>query len=234
MPLSLIAKRSKQSRRRSNGNSRRRKYTSVTGSASLLTNVIFVAAPARRVDEMRALPGVSDVRPMRKFKKKLDRATSVLNGPAAWAALGGIANAGLGMKIAILDSGIDQTHAAFQDSTLSPPAGFPRCTTGHQEDCAYTNNKVIVARSYVRLLSAGSNPANPALDSLFGRLFAADRDGHGTGVAASSRRRANCYSGRLPPPEARSPSRAWRRRLIWATTRLPDLPVSRNSPAIRH
>ncbi len=158
----------------------------VTGSASVLSNVVFVAAPASRVDEMRALPGVADVRPMRKFRKKLDRATTVLNGPAAWAALGGISNAGLGMKIGILDSGIDQNHAAFQDSTVSPPAGFPKCTTGHPEDCAYTNNKVIVARSYVRTLSAGSNPANPALDSEPDDYSPRDRDGHGTGVAASA------------------------------------------------
>ena len=44
------------------------------------------------------------------------------------------------------------------------PAGFPKYTTGHPEDAAYTSNKVIVARSYVRLLAAGSNPANNAVD----------------------------------------------------------------------
>ena len=68
----------------------------VTGSTSVLTNCIFVTAPASRVDEMRALSGVADVRPMRRFTKKLDRAITVLNGPAAWAALGGISNAGRG------------------------------------------------------------------------------------------------------------------------------------------
>ncbi len=158
----------------------------VTSSVSVLLNAVFVSTTSDRVDEMRALPGVSDVRPMRKFKPKLDRATTVLNAPAAWSALGGISNAGLGMKIAIIDTGIDQNHAVFQDSSLAIPAGFPKCTTGHPEDCAYTNNKVIVARSYVRLLTAGTNPSNPALNSLPDDYSPRDRDGHGTGVASSA------------------------------------------------
>jgi len=162
------------------------KNIGVTGSVSILGNYLFVAAGAERVDEMRAIPGVVDVRPMRKFKKTLDRATQVLNGPAAWTALGGISNAGLGMKIGILDSGIDQNHPAFNDPTLLMPAGFPKCTTGHPEDCAYTNNKVIVARSYVRLLAAPSNPNNPAADDVPDDYSPRDRDGHGTGVASSA------------------------------------------------
>src|SRR5262249_10329018 len=85
-----------------------------------------------------------------------------------------------GVKIAILDSGIDQTHPAFQDASLAMPAGFPKCTTG---DCAFTNNKVIVARSYVSLLAAGSDPANPAADSRPDDYSARDRSGHGTAVA---------------------------------------------------
>ena len=156
----------------------------VTGSVSVLLNAIFVNATADRVAEMSAIPGVVSVRPMRKFKPKLDQATQVLNGPAAWNALGGIANAGAGIKIAIVDSGIDQNHPAFQDPSLSMPAGFPKYTTGHPEDAAYTSNKVIVARSYVRLLSAGSNPSNNAADDEPDDYSPRDRDGHGTGVAS--------------------------------------------------
>lgn len=158
----------------------------VLGSVSVLGNYIFVAGPAERVDEMRAISGVADVRPMRKFTAKLNRATSILNGPTAWNALGGIANAGLGMKIGIIDSGIDQNHPAFQDKTLPMPAGFPKCTTGHPEDCAYTNNKVIVARSYVRLLAAPVDPTNPAATSLPDDYSPRDRQGHGTGVASAA------------------------------------------------
>ena len=138
------------------------------------------------VDEMKSIPGVVAVRPMRRFKSSLNRATQLMNAPAAWAAVGGIGNAGMGIKIGILDSGIDQTHPAFQDPSLPMPAGFPKCTTGHPEDCAYTNNKVIVARSYVRLLSAGSSPSNPAVDDLPDDYSPRDRQGHGTGVASAA------------------------------------------------
>jgi uncharacterized protein (TIGR03437 family) len=156
----------------------------VFGSVSVLVNAIFVGAPASRVAELQSIPGVVGVRPVRRFKLALNRATQLMNAPAAWNVLGGPSNAGKGIKIAILDSGIDQTHPAFQDSTLPMPAGYPICTAGHPEDCAYTSNKVIVARSYVRMLAAGSNPRNPAADSMPDDYSPRDRDGHGTAVAS--------------------------------------------------
>jgi len=96
----------------------------VTGSDVTLVNAVFVIAPASRLEELKSIPGVAAVRPMRRFKPSLNRATQLMNGPLAWNALGGVANAGKGIKIGLLDSGIDQTHPAFQDSTLSAPAGF--------------------------------------------------------------------------------------------------------------
>lgn len=158
----------------------------VTGSVSVLQNALFVAAPASRVPEIQAMSGVVAVRPMRRFKPLLSRAAQQVNAPAAWTAVGGMANAGLGIKIGVLDSGIDQKHPAFQDSTLPMPKGFPLCTTGHPEDCAYTSNKVIVARSYVRYLSAPSDPKAPAADDLPDDYSPRDRDGHGTSVASAA------------------------------------------------
>ena len=35
-----------------------------------------------------------------------------------------------GIKIAILDTGIEQTHPAFQDDSLPMPAGYPLCSGG--------------------------------------------------------------------------------------------------------
>ena len=62
----------------------------------------------------------------------------------AWDLVGGQSKAGAGIKIGILDTGIDQTHAAFQDSSLAFPSGFPKCS-GSSDACNYTNTKVIVA-----------------------------------------------------------------------------------------
>jgi uncharacterized protein (TIGR03437 family) len=155
----------------------------VLGSVSVLANDIFVSAPASRVAELQSIPGVTGVRPVRRFKKALNRATQLMNATAAWNAVGGMSNGGKGIKIAILDSGIDQTHPAFQDSSLPMPPGFPLCS-GSTDACSYTTNKVIVARSYVRMLAAGSNPSNPALDSMPDDFSPRDRDGHGTAVAS--------------------------------------------------
>ena len=118
----------------------------VTGEADTLLNAIFVAVPPERAAELASLPGVSGVVALRYYKLNLNRAVTLVDAAGAWNALGGVGNAGLGVKIAILDSGIDQTHPAFQDSTLVAPSGFPICSGA---DCAFTSNKVIVARSYV-------------------------------------------------------------------------------------
>src|ERR1700693_5155000 len=131
---------------------------SITGSTKILLNAVYVTAPKERLDELKVLPGVKGVVALRWRRLNLNRATQLVNASAAWTALGGVQNAGAGIKIAIIDTGIDQTHPAFQDSSLSTPAGYPMCTGS---DCAYTNNKVIVARSYVRQLAAGSDPNNP-------------------------------------------------------------------------
>jgi len=153
----------------------------ITGSAKILLNAVFVTAPKERLDELKSLPGVKGVVALGRRKLNLNRATQLVNAPAAWTALGGVQNAGAGIKIAILDTGIDQAHPAFQDSSLEMPAGYPICSGS---DCAFTSNKVIVARSYVRQAAAGSDPGNPAADSRPDDYSPRDRIGHGTAVAS--------------------------------------------------
>jgi minor extracellular serine protease Vpr len=96
-------------------------------------------------DSLRAGPGVVSVEPSLTYALAMNRSVGVINAPAAWAALGGVANAGAGMKIGVIDSGIDQTHPFLTDNSLNPPAGFPRFDPGNQQ---FTSKKVIVARVY--------------------------------------------------------------------------------------
>jgi minor extracellular serine protease Vpr len=156
----------------------------VVSSVDTVLNAVFVATTPDRVAELRSMEGVQEVVPMRMVKPLLNRATQLMNAPAAWTALGGQGSAGQGMKVAVLDFGIDQTHPAFQDSSLSVPSGFPKCTQGHPEDCAFTNNKVIVARVYTRLIAPGSSATNPAADSRPDDFSPRDHEGHGTAVAS--------------------------------------------------
>ena len=165
----------------------------VTGSVSMLLNAVFVTASASRVEELNNMPGVAGVRPVRRGHRDVNKAIQLANAPVAWNAIGGQSNAGAGMKIAILDSGIDQTHPAFQDSSLRVPAGFPKCNA--VSDCQnFTNSKVIVARSYVPQIAKGSDPANPAADSAPDDLSARDRLGHGTAVASIAAGNSNAGS----------------------------------------
>ena len=160
----------------------------VAGAVSTVMNAIFVVAPPERLPELRSVPGVIGVMPERRVAPSLNHATALANAPAAWAqtAIGGQANAGNGIKIGIIDSGIDQTHPAFNDTGFTLPAGaWPKCNAA--SDCSnYTNKKVIVARSYVPMMAAGSNPANPAADSNPDDFSARDHAGHGTALAAAA------------------------------------------------
>ena len=149
----------------------------VHGASQTLVNAIFVRASEAEAATLRGLPGVSRVEYLPPLKRKLDRAIDLIRASAAWNTLGGQANAGAGMKIGIIDTGIDQNHAAFRDDSLSIPAGFPK---GRPEDLPYTNRKVIVARSYVAQLPfADIQPVDSRPDDITPR----DRSGHGTAIA---------------------------------------------------
>jgi minor extracellular serine protease Vpr len=60
----------------------------------------------------------------------------------AWAAVGGPANAGKGVKVGIIDTGIDQTHPCFAPAGYSYPSGFPKGVS------SLTTAKVIVAKVF--------------------------------------------------------------------------------------
>ena len=180
-----------------------RRGVPVISSVSEVLNAVFVSAPPDRIAELAAIPGVIGVRPMRQMHLTLNKATQVMNAPAAWNLVGGQSNAGKGIKIGILDTGIDQNHPAFQDSSLAFPSGFPKCS-GSADACNYTNTKVIVARSYVSLIVAGNeaDPKNPAADSIPDDYSPRDRTGHGTAVASCAAGNTNTgsvtFSGMAP------------------------------------
>ena len=138
-----------------------------------VSNTLIVDMPDNLVDQVAALPGVKRIQKARPVKMKIDHALPLHNVPQAWAAVGGMTNAGKGIKIGMIDTGIDITHPGMQDSTLQVPAGFPKVNA--DSDVAYTNSKVIVARSYAALFNATEDT-----------LSAEDVAGHGTGTAMAA------------------------------------------------
>lgn len=65
---------------------------------------------------------------------------SLIHAIEAWNQVGGGANAGAGVKVAIIDSGIDINHPCFSDE------GYPAMP--HLGDPRFTNNKVIAAKVF--------------------------------------------------------------------------------------
>jgi minor extracellular serine protease Vpr len=166
-------------------------HVPVTGSVSTVMNALFVIATKDQVSALQSIPGVKGAVQVRRYTRSLNRALSLLNAAGAWnlPGVGGAANAGKGIKIGILDDGIEQTNPMFQGFSQPMPAGFPVCGGWDQAaaQCgSFTNNKVIVARSYVKLL-AGFSPAGASPDPAVSRpddYTPSGRDGHGTAVAS--------------------------------------------------
>jgi minor extracellular serine protease Vpr len=99
------------------------------------------------------------------YPTAVDPDLDLIEAPAAWTAAGGTSSsAGEGVKVAIVDSGIDATHPCFRD------AGYPART--QLGDTSFTNNKVIVAKVF--------NNKTPS------RRYTAEAiDAHGTHVAGT-------------------------------------------------
>ncbi len=158
-----------------------RRSIRVTGSVQTLLNAVFVIATPQQAAALAKLPGVRGAAWMPPVKLHMDTAIDLVNARNAWQRVNGMNNAGAGVKIGIIDTGIDQTHPAFQDTSLTPPNGYPMCNS-QNGDCAFTSNKVIVARSYVNLVAAGYG-SDVSATSRPDDLSPRDRVGHGTAAA---------------------------------------------------
>jgi subtilisin family serine protease len=140
----------------------------VTGAVENVKNALFVTVDDAKAAQLASAPGVRKVYPVRQLHLMLDHALALHRVTDAWSQIG-IDNAGAGVRIGIIDSGIDSAHPGFSDGGFTAPDGFPK------GDHDYTNNKIIVARSYVKLL-AGADPD----------LSPADHVGHGTATAMAA------------------------------------------------
>ena len=151
-----------------------RRSIPITGSTKVLVNAIYVRLPPSAALRLSGLPGVRQVVWLPPMRRHLNDALGLVQVTAAWnnPKIGGVDNAGSGVKIGIIDTGIDNLNPAFSGSGLSLPPGYPKGET------AYTNNKIIASRSYVQTLSS-SDPQYSSPDD----ITPVDRVGHGTAIA---------------------------------------------------
>lgn len=137
------------------------------GETDVVLHALMGRMPEENVEAANAILGVRLARPVVEYRLHLDAAVPLVGAGSAWMVLGGETKAGRGVKIAIIDTGIDINHPMLQDPTLTVPSGYPK----GQKD--FTNSKVIVARDYLSMLGDPRDTPN-----------AMDRYGHGTFVAA--------------------------------------------------
>jgi subtilisin family serine protease len=112
---------------------------------------VSVVLPSSDLARLRAIPGATvwptvtyhalrDSTASAVVAPLLNRGPALIGAPALWGQ--DLTTAGQGVKIGLVDDGIDQAHPYFNPASLSYPAGFPK---GNK---AYTTPKVIVARAF--------------------------------------------------------------------------------------
>ena len=147
-------------------------------SYRLVANGFSVSLPESEVPQLRALAAVRDVLSAGGYEPQLASTPEQIGARALWGAT--LDTAGQGVKIGIIDSGIDATHPFFDATGYAMPQGFPK---GQR---AFTTAKVIVARVFA--------PAGTRLPST--KVPYDERDSsHGTHVAGIAAGNADTPTG---------------------------------------
>ena len=152
----------------------------VTYEYSTVLNGLAVNLNGADIRELNHLPGVVTADYTFSVHTDMNRSPTLIGAPTLWAADGGQANAGAGIKIGIIDTGIDFTHPFLTDNSLVVPAGFPKCdaldSAVHQANvsCKYVSNKVIVAKMF----------CTQAVCAVFDAQAKQDHGSHVSGIAA--------------------------------------------------
>lgn len=148
----------------------------------LVANGFAVELPRMQLPQLRELAGVRDVFASASYTPQLDSTPEQIGAPGLWGA--GLETAGQGIKIGVIDTGIDQSHPFFDPAGYSMPPGYPK------GQIRFTNAKVIVARAFP---PPGVRYRNAAL------AFDSESSTHGTHVAgiAAGNARTQATGGRV-------------------------------------
>src|SRR5438876_2490534 len=161
----------------------------VVANYQVAYNGIKVRIAHDRVKELAALPGVVAVRPLQLMKPDNIRGIPLIGTPAVWQSLG---LHGEGVKIAIIDSGIDYTHANFGGPGTADAytAAHARADDGTPADPALFGPSAPRVKGGIDLVGDSYNP-DPAAGTAFQPKphpdpNPLDCNGHGSHVAGTA------------------------------------------------
>ena len=100
---------------------------------------LTVSLPASKLPALVRAPSVTHIYPSVAYTEALDRSPSIIGADVLHATRGAD---GTGIKIAVVDDGIDQTNTFFNPAGFTYPSGFPKGNT------SYTTAKVIAAEVF--------------------------------------------------------------------------------------
>lgn len=109
-------------------------------------NGVVVTSESDIFEQLSALPGVSKVYREEMYYEQMDTSLDLIKAKQVWEQLGGSAEAGKGIKVAVIDGGIRPENPMFRDEGFTAPevkATDDYCATIKPDFC---NNKLIVAR----------------------------------------------------------------------------------------
>ena len=129
--------------------------------------------------ELEGLPGVKFVFESETRYAHMTESNPLIKAPEAWEIVGGRTTAGQGVRVAVIDSGIEPKHVMFSGRNFDAPTDLPDDDYCFEQP-AFCNDKVIVTRYYPpsdidQLIADEIEEATPR-----------DRDGHGTHVAGTA------------------------------------------------
>ncbi len=113
----------------------------ITWRYEVVLNGMAVLLPRTELGRLSSTPGVEKVWPSITYRPLLDRSPQLIGADQMWSAPA-FTTAGNGIKIGIIDDGVDQAHPFFNPSGYTMPPGFPKGNT------AFTTAKVIAARAF--------------------------------------------------------------------------------------
>ena len=114
---------------------------SVSGEFDIALNAVAVKLGGATLAQVAAAPMVRMAQYQGiYYPNGADPDLAIIRATDAWAQAGGAADAGSGVRVAIVDSGIDTGHPCFGD------AGYPAQT--QLGDRSFTNNKVVAAKVF--------------------------------------------------------------------------------------